>query len=169
MQQQNFDDIKVQDILDRARISRSTFYTHYTDKQDLFLSDLEDFLQLVATLLTRRGAPPRRLFPIQEFFAHAGDVRPLHQAMAEKLADLRELGMGFFSRSIAGRLTAASVELPPPELQATAHVLAGNVFSLLDWWLAQPEPPSPAEMDALFHRLAWRGLRPKKPRLSTVV
>ena len=43
MQEKPFETITVQHVLDRARIGRSTFYTHYRSKDDLFLSDLEDF------------------------------------------------------------------------------------------------------------------------------
>ena len=43
-------------LLDRAVVGRSTFYTHYRDKDDLFLSDVEDFFQLFSTALTRNGA-----------------------------------------------------------------------------------------------------------------
>jgi AcrR family transcriptional regulator len=34
MQEKPFDTITVQDVLDRANVSRSTFYTHYSDKDD---------------------------------------------------------------------------------------------------------------------------------------
>src|SRR5256885_10811660 len=44
-----FDDITVQDVLDRAEVSRSTFYTHFRDKNDLFLSDAEEFFERMAT------------------------------------------------------------------------------------------------------------------------
>jgi len=35
----NFDEITVQEVLDHAGVGRSTFYAHYSDKDDLFLSD----------------------------------------------------------------------------------------------------------------------------------
>ncbi|MBT2696170.1 TetR/AcrR family transcriptional regulator [Bacillus sp. ISL-40] len=35
MSEQNFDDITIQDISDRANVSRGTIYLHYTDKYDL--------------------------------------------------------------------------------------------------------------------------------------
>jgi len=59
MHEKPFDNITVQDVLDRAGVSRTTFYTHYRDKDDLFLSDVEDFFELMSTFLTRI-APPRR-------------------------------------------------------------------------------------------------------------
>src|SRR6476659_5943917 len=51
MQERPFKAITVQDVLDRAGVGRSTFYTHYSDKDDLFLSDVEDFWEMVSIIL----------------------------------------------------------------------------------------------------------------------
>ena len=40
MQEKPFDRITVQHVLDRAGVSRSAFYEHYSGKDDLFLSDV---------------------------------------------------------------------------------------------------------------------------------
>src|SRR5581483_6819484 len=53
--EKSFDAVTVQDVLDRAGVSRSTFYAHYRDKNDLFLSDVDQFLESMATLLERAG------------------------------------------------------------------------------------------------------------------
>ena len=158
MQEMTFDDITVQDVLDRAGVGRTTFYTHYRDKQDLFLSDLEDFLEGMSTLLNRRRASPRRIAPVEELFGHLADVRDFHQALVAsgKIVDVRDLGVGYFARSIEQRLGAAGVTLPQQELRATSHALAGALFSMLDWWIAHGQTSSPAEMDTLFHGLVWR-------------
>src|SRR6202011_5925857 len=65
-----FDDITVHDVLERAGVSRSTFYTHYRDKNDLFLSDAEEFFEALATALSRFGDKSERVAPVQELFAH---------------------------------------------------------------------------------------------------
>ena len=39
MQEKPFDDITVQEVLDQAGVSRSTFYHHFRDKEDLFARD----------------------------------------------------------------------------------------------------------------------------------
>ena len=36
-------EVTVQDVLTRAEVGRSTFYLHYRDKDDLLLSQLEQF------------------------------------------------------------------------------------------------------------------------------
>jgi AcrR family transcriptional regulator len=160
MQEQPFDTITVQQVLDRAGVSRSTFYSHYRDKDDLFLSDVEDFLQLLGGLLTRRNAPAARLAPVEELFSHLADVPGVRAAIeaSGKGPDVRELGIGCFARSIEERLGRAGVALPAAELRAASHSLAGSLFSLMDWWIRSHQPITPKAADALFHRMAWSGI-----------
>jgi AcrR family transcriptional regulator len=163
MQEKVFDDITVQDVLDRAGVGRSTFYAHYRDKDDLFLSDVEDFLEMMATLLTRHGVRVERVAPVAELFGHIAEVREFVAALAAsgKMQDVLELGQGFFARSIEERLLLAGVEMDAAELKANAHALAGALFSLLDWWVDHGMTESPEAMDALFHRMVWNGLKPR--------
>ena len=160
MHERNFDDITVTNVLDRAGVSRSTFYVHYCDKDDLFLSDVEDFLEHVSNALKRQGANPKRLLPVQEFFAHIRNARKLYAAFVKsgKIHDFRTLGHGLFARSIEERLQISGVPLDPFSRSAHAHALAGSFFSLLDWWAEKGMKADPKEMDDLFHRIAWRGL-----------
>src|SRR4029453_14658313 len=48
-QEQGYERITGQDILDRADVGRSTFYAHYRDKDDLLLSGFEDIRAALAT------------------------------------------------------------------------------------------------------------------------
>jgi AcrR family transcriptional regulator len=161
MQEQPFEAITVQEVLDRAKVSRSTFYSHYRDKNDLFLSDVEEFLERLGTLLTRRGAPVNRLFPLEELFSHVAESASVTDAInaAGKGPDVRELAIGCFARLIEKRLILAGVTMPAVDLQATAHSLAGSVFSLLEWWLRDCRAATPKHLDAHFHHMAWGGLR----------
>jgi AcrR family transcriptional regulator len=71
MHERPFEEITVQHILDGAGVSRSTFYTHFSDKNDLFLSDAEEFFEMMATALSQHGDKSRRLAPVREMFEHA--------------------------------------------------------------------------------------------------
>ena len=158
---QPFDDITVQQVLERAGVSRSTFYTHYRDKNDLFLSDAEDFWQSMATALSRFGDKSERVAPVHELFAHIAEARPFYDALLQsgRMPDVMELGLGHFARGIEQRLNEIprARTISPERRGAIAHGLAGNLFSLLTWWIQHGMTSPPEEMDKLFHTLVWNG------------
>jgi AcrR family transcriptional regulator len=162
MQERPFKSITVQDVLDRAEVGRSTFYTHYRDKDDLFLSDVEDFWEMVSSMLERNGEESNRVAPVRELFTHVAEAKVFREALVAsgKVHDVMELGQGQFARAIEQRL----VKLSPAQgtrtgqFAAAAHALAGALFSSLSWWLDRGMPLSAAEMDNAFHRLVWAGV-----------
>ena len=160
MHEKSFDEITVQDVLDRARVGRSTFYVHYRDKDDLFLSDVEEFLEHVSGALKRQNASPNRLLPVREFFTHIREAREFYAALVRsgKMNDVWALARGMFARSIEERLQAAGVDIEAMQRSAQAHALAGSFFALLDWWIDKRMKADPREMDVLFHHSAWNGL-----------
>jgi AcrR family transcriptional regulator len=162
MQEKPFESITVQEILDRAGIGRSTFYSHYRDKNDLLLSDMEEFMELMSTQLLRRAETSNRVAPVREMFRHVAGMRSLHSALmaANKFTDCLELGQGHFARAIDRRLAElpSSCAMPTKRRVAMSQAFAGALFSLMSWWLAQPTPASPEEMDETFHTMVWSGV-----------
>jgi AcrR family transcriptional regulator len=162
VQEKPFDAITVQDVLDRAHVGRATFYVHYRNKDDLFISDLDEFLGLMATMLARRADSSERIAPVRELFAHVADELRLYAAVVAsgRIHDFLELGQEHFARAIAQRLA----ELPrargmtAEQRAAASHALAGALLALLKWWIERGMPGSPAHMDDLYHRMAWTGV-----------
>ena len=157
--QKPLDEISVQEILDRAGVSRSTFYTHFRDTNDLFLSDVDDFFEGLSTALSRAGSKSKRVAPVQELFAHIGESRAFYSALVEsgRVHDVMELGQAQFARGIDQRLTeiAPARAILAADRSALAHAFAGALFSLLSWWIHHAMPKSPEEMDKLFHDMVW--------------
>jgi AcrR family transcriptional regulator len=157
-----FDDVTVQEVLTRAKVSRSTFYAHYRDKNDLFLSDVDDFFASMSTLLTRHGDHSDRVAPVAEFFTHIAESRDFYNALVEsgRIQDVKELGEGHFARNIEARLArrASFSALDATRRTAFSSALAGSLFALLSWWINHSMALTPRQMDDLFHELVASGV-----------
>ena len=159
MQEKPFDTITVQDVLDRAHVGRSTFYSHYSDKDDLLMSDADEFFEQVSLGLSASGEMSERVFPVREFFSHIAEAKQFVDALSSsgKWTENMELARGHFARGIERRLA----ELPrgqsisDSERPAIAFAHAGALLSLLTWWIDRGMRQSAADMDELFHRIVW--------------
>ena len=163
IQEKSIDDVTVQEVLDRASVGRSTFYLHFRDKDDLLLSQLEKFLEMMSTTLSVRKEKSQRVVPVAEMFEHIGSQNKMYRALADcgRLNDFFDLAQGYFARGIERRLVESErlPKLPQRELAARASALAGSLLSLLRWWLDRGAKETPRAMDELFHRMVWSGLQ----------
>ena len=156
--------ITVQDIIDRANVGRSTFYSHYQDKEDLLFSGFDE----LAYDLDRHRRPPdetgedqEHLLHSLEFFLHANDNRELYMAMSESGGgeQLLEIGRRHMQNHIEAHLIqfpSIGEEFPLPVI---TNFLAGSLLTMILWWLEQEAPYSPQEMDDMFNALAMPGIR----------
>ena len=162
MHEKAFADIKIQHVLDRAGISRSTFYAHYSDKDDLFVSDVDEFFQGMATMLSRDREASDRVAPAREIFAHLVEARKFYDALVAsgKVHDVMEMAQGHFARGIEQRLAEVprAQGMPLRSRPAIATALAGSLLSLLKWWINHGYPGSPDQMDDAYHQMVWSGV-----------
>jgi AcrR family transcriptional regulator len=163
IQEKPIDEVTVREVLHRAGVGRSTFYVHYRDKDDLFLSELEQGLEMWTTTLSRQQEISNRVAPVAEFFAHVASAKRLYRALVDsgRIEAFFELAQGYFARGIEQRIKQSTDlhNLHQHELTACSHAFAGGLLSLLRWWLDRGAKESPRAMDELFHRMVWRGLQ----------
>lgn len=153
------EDITVQEVLDRARVGRSTFYVHYRDKNDLLLSQLEGFLDFMSTRLSTHKEQSRRVVAVEEMFEHIGGQNRMVRALEASghLPDFYDLAQDAFARGIARRLReiGEAGRMSRAELTMRATALAGSLLALLRWWMDRGGKESPKAMDRMFHRVVW--------------
>lgn len=165
-----YEAVTVEDICDAANVGRSTFYAHYTGKDDLKRRGLDEHLRaLLATRQKEALAAPgdvhdRSLGFSLLLFEHARDHLELYRALAGgrggevSLSGIREI----LSDLVRAELTAtAATDLPevaPREF--VVQYVVGAYMAVLTWWLDRGAKPPPVEVDRMFRRLATDGIRP---------
>jgi AcrR family transcriptional regulator len=162
-----YEAVTIKDICDEADVGRSTFYAHFTSKDDLKRSGLE---HLRHHLLARQqaalagGAAPqdRTLSFSLVMLEHAGDHAALYKALVNDRGGSVALG---FIREILGDLIRADLlgqqvepAARPADREGTVQYLVGAFMSLMIWWLDSGAKLEPGEVDALFRRLSLEGI-----------
>jgi AcrR family transcriptional regulator len=164
MLQKRYDDISVQQIIDRANVGRSTFYAHYLDKDDLLVSDFARVLDALSQHMRQQEQADGRAPPsLALFFDHVRTHHQLYKALVQGggIHLLYKKGHERLRSNIEqhlGELLPAG-EPPTVPLPLVADYMAGAILNLLKWWLDHEMPYTPAQMDALFQQLVLPGVR----------
>jgi AcrR family transcriptional regulator len=157
--EKHYDTISVQDIIDRANVGRSTFYTHFRDKEDLFRGDWERVLNHFVDQITVENLNEGRIFPIRELFEHLKDFHHFYRALVRsgKVEKIFSQGQQFMAGRIGEKLSSLLQTETSVPISILANYLSGEIFSNLKWWLDNNMPYSPLQMDEFFHQLVVSG------------
>ena len=159
--EQRYETITVQDILDRADIGRSTFYTHYYDKEDVLESIAGQMLDTFSQQFSQRNVE-QGIVPGLELFEHVQQHYQYFQAFLRGYAGelLWKSAQNALSKTIEQSLINMYAEKPSTSIPwpLIAQYLAGAFLSLLRWWLDAEMPYTPEQMEKIFQQLALPGI-----------
>jgi AcrR family transcriptional regulator len=160
IQEKGYDATTVKDIIERANVGRSTFYSHYLDKDGLLQGGLDNFGKLLLAKQRDMQAVNRAtpgLASSHAIFDHAHGYRTVYRAMLGKHAGVVVADR---LRRVLRVVIAADLATRPPVVNANAvplpaliEFLVGAIMSLLTWWVDAVEEYSVDEMDAIFRHL----------------
>jgi AcrR family transcriptional regulator len=164
MLEQRYDEITVQDIIDRANIGRSTFYAHYLDKEDLLVSGFTRVLDTLSEQSHQRDSAAGQAPPsLVRFFQHVQSHHQLYKALVRGggIDRLFKKSHQYMRQNIEQHLAELIPPGQPPaaSLPLVADYLAGAILSMLTWWLDNEMPYTPEQMDALFQQLVRPGVQ----------
>lgn len=156
MLEKGYDAVTVADIIERADVGRSTFYTHFTDKQHVLYATLDG----LAAFLRAHGDGDR-LFGFS-------------RAMFEHVHEQRELLRGLFGRRggtvVQDRIRQVLADLVREDLESRAgpaasvpidlavDAVVGAYLALLARWVDDRESCTPRQLDDAFRRLVVPGI-----------
>ncbi len=158
--ERGWDGIAVQDVCERADIGRSTFYSHYPNKDALLLGSLDDLrIALVHQGASRSGAGRKgvRTEPGFSFtlglIEHAHQERKVFRALIGRRSGfvVQQRFREMVIRLVTDELPASTGKLPR---EATARWIAAAFVELLAWWVEQRSPMSTEELAVLFRDLS---------------
>jgi AcrR family transcriptional regulator len=161
LHEKRYDDIVVKEILDRANVGRSTFYTHFRDKDDLLVSGMLDMLRSMRTARmppSTSGAEQLVWFSLP-IFEHidrerrAGRLWIGSRGRAILHEHLRKVLVELISRHIkSGVPSRRNTRVHIPADLLVQHV-ASTFVLVLNWWVERRGTLTPAQVDALFRAL----------------
>jgi AcrR family transcriptional regulator len=157
IREKGYDTITVSDLIDRANIGRSTFYSHYRDKDDLFVGELDRVIELLSHRIPSQEDLP--FFPSLGLFRHVGEEYELYKALVWSPGI--DLLIKHLQKSLSHRIeqgfqeSGREYEIPIPVM---ASFIAGSFLTFLKWWLENKMSYAPEDMDEIFKKLTLPGV-----------
>lgn len=161
-----YDTITVQQILDRANVGRSTFYTHFQDKDELLMWGTQHLRETLSTAQQTAAAAPEELLQFSRaMFEHAHAYRKVYRALVTSSVwpHLRQRIQNIIAEQIRSRSAAVMKPLQrsrsklPKEL--FVHYLASTVMTVVTWWVDHDSRLSPEEINDVFRELVLPSIR----------
>jgi len=161
LHEKNYDDIVVKEVLDRANVGRSTFYTHFRDKDDLLVNGMRDILNSIRTAKVPPSGSWREklLWFSLPIYEHVDEHRRrnrlkigprgrivLHEQLQRVLVELT-------SSSMKSEIQMRRKELDPIPADLLIQHLASTFILVLNWWVERKDDLAPKQVDAIFRAL----------------
>lgn len=163
MHAKRYEDITVQDIIDRADVGRSTFYAHYTDKEQAAQEILEEMMDSITREVKTEEGKETPVFPIAGLFRSLQGQSAAYGIWQSGRGReyLFSVGQAYWKSRIERELRSrpAGRGGPPIPYPVAAEMLTGAATALLNWWIKKKMPHSPEEMQEMFDRMMLPGIR----------
>lgn len=156
-----YDRITVAHILARAKVSRSTFYIHFRDKDDLLTSSMRDLLfgvlpagsAAAADAAERMAAFSLPLLTHIQQHRRSAKARLGDRGRAILHEHLRHILADWIAKAMAEDFQLRRSRRAPVAPELLAQHIASTFILILHWWLDHNDTASPAQANELFRAL----------------
>jgi AcrR family transcriptional regulator len=159
--ERDYDSIVVKEILDRANVGRSAFYTHFRDKDELLVSAFHDILGVVPSGRPQPSDSRKEkllwfslpVFEHLDQLRHAGELKLGPRGRTVLHGHLQKVLAGLIAedvrKSFRGRRKAGG-QIP---LDLLVDYIDSTFILVLNWWVENKCPFSVKEVNGLFRSL----------------
>jgi len=162
--QRDYDEISVMDIAEAANVGRSTFYAHFTDKDDLLRSGTLHFRDMLLrdhAVRHKSDGPDGHLLSFSRFMTeHLKERKDLYRALKRGRAGpiIMEAFRLYVCELVRDDLIARAPKTERPyETELAVQFIVGAFMSVLSWWMDRGAKEDPTEIDHAFTALARDG------------
>jgi len=161
-----YEKVAIQDITDRAQMSRTTFYLHFRDKDELLFETMRalyddltasthaiDFNDIAAAEAAMQN--PADFIHVEKYF-HFYKVMFSEQGSMSFLLRVHDyLATTMLTEFERGKPDDLQPRIPLP---VVTHVAAGAEIGLILWWVRHDMPHTPADMARFLSDAQCRGV-----------
>jgi AcrR family transcriptional regulator len=159
--ERGYDAIRIQDIVDRANVGRTTFYLHYNSKDELFMSCHETIVKQFH-IVPLHPLSGEELLSLESPAGLAAAYRHLEEARAMLYAvfqgrdsllilrRIREWNAREIDTNLRASFAQADSNIP---FDVLANYLAGAQIALVQWWLEKRNRHPLESLAPMFHRM----------------
>ena len=159
MAERGFERLTAQNIIDRAGVGRATFYAHFENKEGLLAASVG---RLRLWLEAMRSQAPAQPFGFMlPFFEHLASHRAIYRTTFERESEVsvERLIRAMMRELVRAELTAKrTARQDDGAIELATQFVVSTFWSVTVWWMGGNAQRTPAEVDAVFRRLAQPGL-----------
>jgi AcrR family transcriptional regulator len=162
-----YEAITVQDLIDEADVGRSTFYSHYTGKEDLLRKGFQALRTELAEAQRATGAKADKPLGFSlAMFEHADAYESIYRAIVGGRGSVialneirRALSEAVKNSEIVKGLPGAQEDEAVPQ-EVRTQFIVGAFLTVLIWWLERRPRLTASQVDVIFRRLVLYGIGP---------
>lgn len=167
--EKGYDVLTVQDITDRANVSRTTFYLHFKDKDELLFSTMRQVYDALMSGFEKRAAAAQSFEDLETLACDSSDYEHVAENARFYRTMLGKHGSSAFIQEILNYITdemrvhmlepafAGQKDLPIP-IEVMSAFVAGAEIGMMSWWLQNNLKYTPEQMARFQYMLTIGGL-----------
>ncbi|MBP1995522.1 TetR/AcrR family transcriptional regulator [Paenibacillus eucommiae] len=148
--EKELEQITINDIAERANVNRGTIYLHYSDKYDLLDKCIEQHLNILITFCSKNELN-------REISTLVSDLKPVFDYFEanflffsamftnQRTTVFRERLLQFVATNVREKLDRQNLQ-PDIDNEVNAQFMASAFIGILEWWIRNEMPHSPAYM-----------------------